>query len=306
MRRIVGVLLGAAAIAFLALALVKTYDRLPRETLDIRPLFAVAAVVVGAAAYVLNGLVWRFLMQRPGMHLSASQAIRIVSLSQIAKYVPGGIWQPVSWIAMTSSLGISASAAGVTLLALMALDVASALIVGPLLLALNDATSGFTWLLLVVPVSVAVVHPRVLSKFVRLAQRLIRRLNTGDVSLVPAPRLYAALVGKLPVWLLLGVANLLAARAMHISGPGDWLLLTGGYAVAWAVGFLALPVPSGLGIREAVFIFILRTSFPIATAVLLAVSLRLLYIVVEGLVALCALPIGRTGARSAEVSTPAQ
>jgi uncharacterized membrane protein YbhN (UPF0104 family) len=288
MRRTVRSVLAASAAAFLALALVKGYHRLPKQTLHVRPAFVALAVVVGAAGVIITAAVWWILIRRPHVDLSLFEAIQIFSLSQATKYIPGAIWQPVSWIVMTREAGVTATMAGATIVTLLALDVASGFVVGPVLLAVSGASARFDWFLLLVPPSLVLVHPAVMSRAVRLGARILRREAT-DVSLASTRRTFVALVAILPVWFAFGGSVFLAGQAVHIGTAADWALITGAFAVAWGVGFLALPVPSGLGVREAMFVLIVRSVMSTPKAVLLAVASRLVFTLTEAIMAVIAL-----------------
>jgi uncharacterized membrane protein YbhN (UPF0104 family) len=90
-------------------------------------------------------------------------------------------------------------------------------------------------------------------------------------------------------------------------GPiGNPLFVMAGYAAAWTVGFVAVPIPSGVGIREAVLAAILHGVFPASVLVATSVYLRLVLLLTEGLLALIAshrlrpsrLAAARAGARA--------
>jgi hypothetical protein len=104
--------------------------------------------------------------------------------------------------------------------------------------------------------------------------RLVRRQAPPD--LVPPQR--AILVSS--AW---SVATLLAsggAFALLVSDASNGTLVAIlGYALAWAVGFLALPFPSGLGVREAVLVAVVGPTAPVIAA---SIVHRLVTIAAEG------------------------
>src|SRR5262249_23040077 len=62
-------------------------------------------------------------------------------------------------------------------------------------------------------------------------------------------------------------------------------LVIGAYAIAWTAGFVAIPIPSGVGIREAVLATILHGVFPASVIIAASVYLRLISLATEGAVA---------------------
>lgn len=55
----------------------------------------------------------------------------------------------------------------------------------------------------------------------------------------------------------------------------QWLLLTGSFAFAWVIGFLAPGAPAGLGVREGLMLALLSFSYTAPDALLIVIALRL-------------------------------
>ncbi len=75
-------------------------------------------------------------------------------------------------------------------------------------------------------------------------------------------------------------------------------LVVAGFAAAWTVGFLAVPIPAGFGIREIVLVAVIGTVYPSNVLVSASVFCRLTMLGVEGLLALVAVALRPTGRRS--------
>ena len=56
---------------------------------------------------------------------------------------------------------------------------------------------------------------------------------------------------------------------------GQWYLVAGGYAFAWGVGFVVPGAPGGLGVREAILVVFLQSSFPAGLILLSSIAFRL-------------------------------
>lgn len=281
-----------ASVAFLAIAFVKTVHRLPGGSLNPRLGSALAAAACIAVGSSLAAIVWRRLLRGFGVELPTTEALRINALSQPGKYVPGGFWQPLGHLSLARAAGIGGGVASVSIVMTMALTLAAALVVGPIALVASGVAGSFVWLLLLVPVAVAALHPRVMRPMLTFAARLARRPGLA-VDAVAFRDVAAGLVTALPIWLVQGLGVTLAARSLAIQA--DWLLLTGAFSVAWAVGFLALPFPGGLGVREGVLLLLLNSSpaFGASDALAFAITVRLLTIVVEAALAGVAFAIPR-------------
>lgn len=114
----------------------------------------------------------------------------------------------------------------------------------------------------------------------------------GTRGIAARPR-YAALAWAVAGWAVLGVACW--AGVAH--GDGDAVTVATAFSAAWAVGFLALPVPAGIGVREAVLVVLLQPSLGDAGALSFAVLTRVLHIASDALVAVLFLAISRGAPR---------
>jgi uncharacterized membrane protein YbhN (UPF0104 family) len=93
---------------------------------------------------------------------------------------------------------------------------------------------------------------------------IIAAWGAGIVSLVSAGSIFVLLVG--------GVEN--------VDQP---VFVLASFAAAWTIGFLAVPIPSGLGVREAVLVALLHDRFPSSLIIATSVYQRLVTLAAEGL-----------------------
>jgi len=102
----------------------------------------------------------------------------------------------------------------------------------------------------------------------------------------------ALLVGFIAPRVVNGVGFVWIAATIIPVTPGQWLYLGATYALAGAIGILAVFVPSGLGVREAVtFALLLAIGVDPAKAVVISLLARLLSTIADGILALVYLPL---------------
>jgi uncharacterized membrane protein YbhN (UPF0104 family) len=239
----------------------------------------VAAVALWMVGLVAGAYAWATLLG--GDHRIEHGAALIVA--QLAKYVPGGIWQASGQVALARSAGVEVkraatafsvlavcqAVAGATFVPLLALTWTDPPVVVRVLLGLGSL------------VALALIDRR----WMVWALRKIPRTRDASDALVPRQ---AAIVRA---WLASIVTLGLAAVAylVLLGGYGaidDPLLVVAAFATAWTVGFLVLPLPSGVGVREAVLIALLQGVMPSSVIVATSVYQRLTAIAAEGLMAL--------------------
>ena len=257
-------------------------------------LLSAAATVVGVA---LTAEVWRSWLKALGSDLPVLTAHRVFYLTQSAKYLPGGLWPLAAQAAVSRRFGVPVGAMVTASSLFMLTHVVSGAAVG---LALLGSTSNEY-----VAASAQVVALAGLLALtppgVRLLVGLARRLRV-PVS-VPTPTWGAtarALGLMLGAWLCYGVALVLVARGAGAPEVG-LLLGTGAFASGWTVGFLALAVPAGVGVRESVVVgALLGTGTAEGTALVVAVVSRALFTLVDIGLALASVGVvGRLAERPA-------
>lgn len=110
--------------------------------------------------------------------------------------------------------------------------------------------------------------------------------RTRDASSELVPPQSAIVVGWLAALVSLGANSIGFYLILGGFGPiHQPFLVIAAYATAWTIGFIAIPIPSGVGIREAVLVGILHGSFPSSVIVAASVYHRLVSIAAEGLLA---------------------
>jgi hypothetical protein len=256
-----------------------------------------AAAAAGVAAIMLC---WRAVLADLGSPLPLAPAARVYFLGQLGKYVPGGVWPVVAQMELGREHQVSRRRSAAAYVVLMVLYIASALLVGAVTLpvAVVGDVRRLRWLLLMLPVVLVALHPRVLTSGVDRGLRLTR----GEPLEHPltARGVLTALAWGGVSWLFLGVHIWLLARELGGTGGGLLPLSIGGFALAWSVGFVVLLAPAGVGPRETVLAAVFASSLPAGAPVTVAVISRLvmtfLDLVAAGVSILAARRHGLTGA----------
>ncbi|AZN30864.1 flippase-like domain-containing protein [Flaviflexus salsibiostraticola] len=259
------------------------------------------ALVISFAFVWLTMLAWRTILNDAGDPVKAGPARRIFFVSQVAKYLPGGVWNFVAAAEMGTDYDISRRRSVTVLLMSMLVSVLTGL--GLASIALVFGPSGlidtYWWVLLVIPVLLIILYPPVLNVFVNRGLTLLKRDGiekpfSGRAIWVAA--LWAAAswaVAGLQVWLILtGLGNDPALQT--------YLLTLGGYALAWVVGFLVFFVPAGVGVREVVLGASLAGLVPAGDVVVVVLLSRILFTIADLILGLSSSLSIRRSARSVQ------
>jgi hypothetical protein len=213
-------------------------------------------------------MVWRRILIGFGHYVPVAPATRIWSTSELARYLPGVIWQVAGRVYLVKPYGVRGSHCSASqILELVIFLLANLLIAVACLVWLgfkNMHGPERTWMILalaLVPVLIFLLHPRVLY---RLMNGILRRLGKPMI----VPRMGFATLAALLIWSMIGIVWQTMAIWLLVEEPlgglqlAKWWVVAGSYCLAWCAGFLAFWAQGGLGVRELVFIGALTVALP--------------------------------------------
>lgn len=239
------------------------------------PLLAASLVAV-LAALSAGMLMWRALLADLGSPLALTDAAKVFFVGQLGKYIPGSLWPVLAQMEMGKDLGVPRSRSATAFFLTYPIYLASGLGVALLTLPAfaGDSVARYAWLLLLLPVLVAGLHPRVVNGVLGLGLRLLRRpplerpLSRRGV-LASAGWAFAG-------WAAYGVHLWLVVAGLGTAGPRALALSLGAFSLAWCLGFIVVIAPAGAGVREVAMVAALAPVLPGGTALAAALCSRLL------------------------------
>ena len=279
--RWIGIATGAVGAAFVVKIFVDHREEVAATAGEAQPMLIVGAFIFGLAAMTGIGITWRAALSVLGSQVGILSALRGYFVGQLGKYVPGGVWAIMGRGEWARAEGVPGAIAYSSVILSMGSAYLSALLLGLALLPFSQLgeASGevpIAIVLVLLPIGFMLIHPR----FVRWVLSALRRISKREL-LVAIPtwgESASLVVRQLPSWLLIGMANYLIAVGFGASGNA--INVIAATAISWVIGFLALPVPGGIGVREAVFVA-LASSLPIGIAATVALVARLVFIAVD-------------------------
>jgi uncharacterized membrane protein YbhN (UPF0104 family) len=144
-------------------------------------------------------------------------------------------------------------------------------------LAIDSHVPVWEWLLVgLIPLAVVGAHPAVFSRLLNVA----RRATKGRVNLdTPSwSRMLGLIATSVPAWVLVGISYEFVARALGFDQSPVRIAFAA--VAAWIIGFLAVPVPAGVGLRE--LLFVAACGLPAGPAAAVAAGARLIFVLVDG------------------------
>ncbi|MFT4050897.1 MAG: lysylphosphatidylglycerol synthase transmembrane domain-containing protein [Microbacterium sp.] len=223
---------------------------------------ALAVAFALSIAYVLTTLeAWRAVLGDLGDRVSFRAAVPLFGVSQLGKYIPGGVWNIAAAAELGRAHGIPRrhSVAAMTIALLVSIVTGAA--VGALAFLASPAPLFAQWgwvLWLAIPLTACLLPP-VMNRLIALAWRMAKlepletTISSRGIGVVTAWSVLA--------WVLAGAS--VGALAVGLGAEASLATLlqcVGGYALAWVAGFLFVVAPAGAGVREVVLAAVLAGS----------------------------------------------
>ena len=287
-----------AALWYLVDTALAHWDGLTGIAIQLRLVPLVVASVLTVLTYGFLVWVWARSLGWWGQRLSYGTALRMWFVTNLARFIPGTVWQFASLTTEALAHSVSAVAATAAMLfqqlVLLGTGIALTLALAPGLLQVQALPWPPRTMLVAGSLAVAgviILLPVVTPVLERWTSRMLRR----DVAW-PAPgrgelALYVA--GLVVPWLVYGVAFwLFGIGTLGQTAPPLGLAIAA-FTASYVAGIIFIVAPGGLGIREAALVAALAPHIGSAAALFLAIGSRLWLTVLEIVTAVVVLAVHR-------------
>lgn len=263
----------------------------------------VLATVLFALAVPLTGIAWGRIVRRldPAARVSTAEAIAVQCLSWLLKYIPGQVGSVANKVLWAKKKSISRTLVVITFVYenvfLQLASILPAVVI--LFFSLGSQIFGDNVTLLVLPLLVLIPLALVLYRpffhaVVRIPAKKVLKQEVPKQYFLGSGASLLALLEFIGPRIVNGIGFVVIAAGVTEVAPQEWLPFAAAYVLAGAIGILAVFVPSGLGVREAVIVLILSQYIPTAEAIIISLLARLLSTIGDALIALIYLGIRRT------------
>ena len=276
----------ALAFVLMGLLLVRHWDGLRAYQWQFRPLWLAASGLCVLAGWLVEIFMWRRGLGLLGGRLDYRTAVQIWFASAIVRYIPGNVWQPLSMTVRCGERGIPPQTTLASLSLFLGLHLLAACPITALYLATwGRAGAASRWLgflapwwsvLIAVPVLIFLIRPRWM---LAAANRVLARVGLEPLPLhLSSGELLGLLGTSLAAWAFLCGAFTALAGALAAPGSAPFREavphVAFAYPIAYAIGFLSLLTPSGLGVREGILVLLLAPVLGSRGAIVAALGMR--------------------------------
>jgi hypothetical protein len=269
---------------------------------DWPPLLAASALVIGA--FVLMVSTWSASLRWWRAAMSFLSALRTWSLSNLARFIPGAVWQFAGLAALAVEEGISPVAATGAVLLQQLVLLGTGLVVATMMAPgwIQPMASGLPPLamtgLAMLALGIFVLGvPRAMPGIGRALSRITKREFAWPQ---PSPSAFAAYTAVLVLpWLLYATAFWLFGRALLGPSAPSLQVAGGAFVASYVAGIVAVFAPAGIAVREAALVAMLAPVIDARAALVLAIGSRLWMIALEILTAVVVVALYRARRRPA-------
>lgn len=245
------------------------------EVLELLPLSlliqALSLIIVAKIGLVVN---MKLATIKFSIASSWSESYRVYNITQLAKYIPGSIWQFVGRVAILKNKGVEGKTIRDSLIAehLWSLGFAT---IFSLALILSSKPLFYNEVILLLGLTDFQITSIICIGLLALCFLVIQNKNWSR-KMLPLPQ---TLLVQLIIWISLGLS--FAITLLPYESSLSTVFIIGVYALAYTAGFVVPFAPAGLGIREAILVLALSPSLGTETAIVLAGVNRVLYLLAE-------------------------
>jgi len=279
--------LGIAVVVFgfLVLTVINQWAEIKDKGVHFHVLWLIPAFLVLPAFYVLSALGWDLILRFLGYRIGVGRAQVAWGQPLLARYVPGSVLYVLGRVLLSERAGVPRRLTIASIVYEQAISATSGIAFAAYFLISHPDLQGqpLRWaVLLLIPLAIAVLHPRV---FGPLANRLLRAFGREPLPGVISLRGVIALILFYMVnWGVVSLGIYCVARSVSTIPFSEVLTVGSAQAVGYVAALVTLVAPAGLGIRDAAFAWAVKGAVPgnsFAVGSLIAIAVRGVLTVIE-------------------------
>jgi hypothetical protein len=252
------------------------------EGVSLRPDFLIAcALILFVLQVIVMGYSWgRITIALTKVAIPPAESIKIQLASWLLKYIPGqagSFLNKVAWAKQRKIDGKKIAASFIYENAYLLL--ASVITSVPILLitASDKFSEGSNFiypLIFGVPLALLLTTPQIFNRVINILFKFLKKKRLSDSELLSSKDNLKFTLGFIIPRIINGAAFVLIAASVVGIGPSLYLTFGAIYVLAGLLGVLAIFVPSGLGVREAVIVLFASAYIPTEQAIVLSLLTR--------------------------------
>lgn len=278
LKRILPIIIIGLTAYFFARALSENWYNLDGISL-VPSINSVVGVLLLILSVILSGYYWGKLLEAlSNKSVNQKDAVRIHCASWLLKYIPGQAGSVLNKLAWGNKNGFSKKVITNSFIYENVLMVFAGVILSiPVIFIFEDKLgtnlSILLPLLIIVPMLLVIYRPIFYGLLNFIFAKLKRKLFSKE-DFLNTPDLFKFLISYILPRIVNGAGFVFVVASIINTTPDMYLGLGSAYILAGIVGVLAIFVPSGLGVREAVIVLLLSQYFGTEQAIVISLVAR--------------------------------
>ncbi|MDD3802867.1 MAG: lysylphosphatidylglycerol synthase transmembrane domain-containing protein [bacterium] len=269
---LISIIITAIILFFLAIKLSGDFSKIDLKLIHFSyPLLIISFFFV-PIWFSLLSLAYQFILSGMGAKISLLNSMRIIGISTFGRYIPGKIWFTVGRAVLAERVGVSKKNSFTAVL----IETFYLILTGLtfFVFSYKYITGKSAYFLLLFPASFAAVSLVKPGVFTFLMNIFLRKMKKDTIEMNMSIKDAFVLNGiYILMWLGFGLQFLFLIKSLGFSANSVFLISV--YPVAWVLGFIVIFIPSGIGIREGVMVFLLSHFMDGGTALAISILSRI-------------------------------
>jgi glycosyltransferase 2 family protein len=263
---------------FLVLTVIDQWSEIQSEGVHFKVGWLVPGVIILPFFFVFSAFGWELILRFLGSPIGFGRAQVAWGQPLLARYVPGSVLYVLGRVLLSERAGVSRRITIASIVYEQAISATSAIIVAAYFILNHPDLQGqplrFSVLLLI-PIAIALLHPRV---FGPLANKALKAFGREPLPAVISLRGVVSLIVFFSLnWLVVALGIYCVARSVTYIPFDDILLVGSAQAIGYFAALVTLVAPAGLGVRDAAFAWAMKAALPgksFALGSLIAIAVR--------------------------------
>lgn len=280
-QKVVSIIIILIIFYFLITTLISNWQKIPFAELRFGPFSLLLSFVFLFIYFLMLALGWENIVKELGGTIQFPKAFWIISTSQIAKYVPGGIWYTLGRVYLCRTEKVRGEIIVLSVILETCILMLTNLVLFLISVVFLKDAALLSPLLSVVFIIVllVVLYPPLLNRFVNIAMKILKRpVIKLEMKYLHLLRLCVYFFG---VWLAQIIGFFLLINAIYPVSAPQIFSLAAAYTLSWITGFIVLFAPGGLGVREGMMSLLLSSQLPLPLAIGMSFIARVWIIIFE-------------------------
>lgn len=239
------------------------------------PRLLLAFAVLMAGKFLLSDIT-RLSLKKIGWKISYREALAITSVTQLGKYLPGGIWHIAGKFGLYKVKGISTKQTTQAMIYENIWLLSSAFLIGILTLMVFSGELVCGYITFMCDHQVITVFSIALPLLWLIALILFERIFFKDQKTTISDFILV-LAEQVLIWIFFGISFWLVFPPTGGFAPQ----IIGAFSLSWFAGYIAFFAPGGLGVREVLLAVLLGTLFASGEVAVYATIHRLAWVIAE-------------------------